>query len=379
MKCLSLAVFFILIFTQGVAAETFNFDSSHFPHFRKCLSEARLGKNRCRMLIVGDSTSAVDNIGGPNAKYYAWPAQMGRLLAPKIGLPVDYDALMGNSNMPNNVETDARITSYSGAWYSNHYQQSIGGDWFSNYSSKASGVFSFAPLSQADSFKFWYITSPHSGLIGVTIDQDVVASINTNNFFNDLDSQAFTTTLGHHTLSLTNLSDDNSAVHVIGIEAWDSKHPGISIINAAWSGSDALMWTKAPLGVEEWEPAMMINKIAPDITLIDLDVNDGARQNDLQDYRKNMQTIIKQAQSVGDVVLITSHHGTDKYADRNVKPYIDVIYSIAGKNIPVIDNWKYEVSYQNQLKNRWMYDAVHMNRLGYANFSVPIANALGGF
>jgi len=360
------------------AADTINLASESLSHFRTCLANARAGISRCRILMVGDSTTYGDGAQSSGMQVNSWPAQLTSILQTKFGVPVNYDNIIADNGNPTKYNHDLRITSFSGNWSDNTGFQSIGGNLFQN--NPPGGTFSFAPSTQVDSFKVWYVASPVTGKIGVQIDSGSVLSVDTLAGSFIASSTTVTTSLGSHTLNLTNVTGSTKSINIIGIEAWDSTHPGLSILNAGWCGSDAILWTTPAYGIyTAYQPSNMIATMAPDVTIIDLDLNDAMRGNNTTTYQTNLQTIVTAAASVGDVILVTSNHGTTGYVDSVVQPYINIVYSVAGSTIPVIDNWTRDVSYSYQNTNGWMYDTVHMTKSGYADFAAGVAAALQDF
>lgn len=360
---------------NGSSDYLYKVDGSLFPAFRKCLANVKSGAGRCRVATVGDSTTFGygAQAAGSDAKTLAWPSLLAKYIASGFGVPATYNGFYGNSTTETNNVFDPRITAFTGAWADDPSVQTAGGDFFNN--SGATGNFFYKPTSPVDTFVVWNTRFSGLGTLGLAIDGGSVTNVSQNGA-TALTNNTVTATLpAIHTLNMTYVS--GGAVLVAGIEPYDSKHPGIDITNMGWYGSDTSDWVFST--GNPWDPAATLATFCPDLLLIDLDLNSSTRGESVATFTTNTQTLITgQKTTCGkDIAIVTSSHGTGVYADADVQPYINALYTLAASNnVPIIDNWLRMVSYNFQNTNGWMFDGVHLTGPGYADFAAGVADFL---
>ena len=347
-------------------------NAANLPHLRKCMSNVKTGAGGCRILIIGDSTTqGYGSSAGSDIKSFSWPAQLAKRLQSSFpSARITWDSFIGDSSTQYNHVLDPRFTAFTGAWTDYAGGFFFGGLPFQN--TGASGTFSYKPISNWDTAKIWYITSSGNGTFGYQIDSGSTSTQSTNSAAGIASVTATTGTPGNHQLNLTYSS--GSGFFILGVEFSDSTHPGISFINGGSYGSTTGNWVSTPVGVAAWSALSTITALAPDACMIDLDLNDQPNSINVATYTSNMQSIISTCAAQSDVILLSSNHGSTTYADANIQPYVTALESLAAPNtsVPIIQNWERMVSYTFQNTAGWMYDNVHLNAQGYADFAETV-------
>ena len=348
-------------------------DAAQLPHLRKCMSNVKTSAGGCRILVIGDSTTQGWGTqgGGSDIKSFSWVAQAAkRLQASFPSARVTWDSFMGDSATNYNHSYDPRFTAFSGAFTDYAGGFFMGGLPFQN--TGATGTMSYKPVSNWDTAKIWYITSTGNGTFGYQIDSGSTSTQSTNAAAAIASVTATAGSPGNHQLNITYSS--GSAFYILGVEFSDSTHPGISFINAGSYGSTSSNWVSTPVGVAAWSALSTITAMAPDACMIDLDLNDQSNSISVGTYTSNISSIISTCAVQSDVILLSSNHGTGTFADSNIQSYVTALEGLAYPTtlVPIIKNWEREVSYTFQNTAGWMYDNVHLNAQGYADFAETV-------
>jgi lysophospholipase L1-like esterase len=189
-------------------------------------------------------------------------------------------------------------------------------------------------------------------------------------------TQTFTTTLGNHTLNLVWASGETYAAHVI---AYNSAAKEISIYNMGWGSSVANDWLGS---ASPWSAFNYLPTLTPDLTIIDLTINDAAAGTDIPTYKTALQSLITNVQSTGDIILM-SGSPIDPIATGHSlatqQAYVDAMKAVAlSANVPMIDTFSlFGSTWAGPNASGWMFsDGVHPDTLGYTQIAGYVNRAV---
>lgn len=362
---------------------TYNYSPLNLPKWRTALGRVKSGNGNARILCLGDSTSFGYGSNGSssgNLKAMSYPTQLAGLFN-AVGINAHWNSFLGNQfgtgNACNSLN-DSRLTFGSGWSYLNN-SPTIGGYLFS-VSASASGALSFAPTVNVDTFVVYYLRgnegSSARGKFQMDINGGTPTVVDTDTGSDQIVSATITGTLGSNTLNLH--WNANGNVYIIGVEAYDSSKKWVSIVNAGWPNAKSgdVAGTNNP----GWAPLYGISMVPPDLTLLNIGINDQNNAIAISTFSANVQAIITAAQASGDVVLVTynqSNPGT--YASASTQSaYIAALYQLAAaNNLVLIDTYARWVSYSSSNALGLNFDGLHPNGLGYADIARSIMNVIG--
>lgn len=365
------------------ASGVYNFNSSALPRWRKALANVRTGQGRGRVVVLGDSTSMGQGSGSGgaanlNGAYpFGWPQQMaailnGMLASAANAQPISATSIMCDQNVSASsvgyASYDPRVT-LGANWGTNAGGNCAGGNLF-NYATGAANNLTFAPAAAFDTITLYYYTQTGGGT--ATINVDGGASLGTINFGapNDtIASSTFSVANSLHTINI--VPNNNGSFNVAGIVASLSTKPAIDVIQAATSGASMAYYTHNTFASEGLR---LEATLAPDLTIINLTVNDTTLQTAVAAYAASAQSVITNAKLSGDVLLIA---GPPSNSGISPAPYVAALRSLAvSNNVPLLDLTTRWTSYAVTNPVMPYFDAYHPGKLGYNDIALAVAELL---
>jgi lysophospholipase L1-like esterase len=325
---------------------------------------ATLAQGPCRVLCVGDSTTAgvysdsyttatgSANQGGPNS----YPAQLAKRLT-AMGIPAEYSfCLPGHGG---NDDSRWSLGTWGYAAYGAGMNAAI-------TSATAGQTATVTPTNVANTYIVYFFGDSGTGVFTAQATGGVSVSINTVETTAGIYGSAVVTasaTASTNTITFTNTS---GTVFVVGVESSDSANPNkVRIMGAGVGGSKATVWnnTSGPGALN------FIKGIAPDLTIISLGVNDGAVPDTTANVLAAVNSIAATAAASGDVLLmsavphdsVTAVDGYNAAYKGTGKPYAD-LQARWGNKGPVM--------------GLMTTDNTHPNALGYGDMATLVANTL---
>lgn len=345
----------------------YNLKTSNMRNFFTAVASARAGSTTARILGVGDSTTF--GSGGADTVVYPFNSYLYKMIDM---LEANGDkAVYGLSVPPTNTNTDDRWSVGSTTWT----KTSFGAGANSSYSETAGGTGSltFTPRTIADTYSVYYIQYGSGGTIGVSAGGSATTS----------QSTAGTNSVQKVTVTAPQASASNVVqiahtaggnVHIVGVEAYLSTEKSIVLGNAGVAGSSASGWASAPVGSTEFGGIGLIKGYAPDLTIINLGINDAAASVSVATFKANIQSLITAAKLSGDVILLTMAPSQNAPTNVFEPQYVSALYDLADSNdIPLIDGYKRFGSAYNA---EFMADSVHPNDTGYYDVAAIVSEAL---
>jgi hypothetical protein len=349
------------------------------PKLRSCIMNVVQGISNCDVLFVGDSTTdgtcSTNNCSGDQIEN-SYSYQLAAIFN-AAGINASTDSFMGFTGVGN----DSRIN--VGSDWSDTGQWTLGGA-FASASANTSNPLTFTPRHVVDTFVIYYITISSNGTMGYGISG---AGSNSGTFatsgVNGYATHTITTTRGINTLSMNWSS--GGTVFVIGVKAYDSTHKTVNFVNAGWGSSTSTLWATATYA---WEAPAIISSFGQAATFFDLGINDWGQSTGTSAFGTNMQALMTDAATEGDVILISPNPtgvsgGTYTTTPAVQATYVAVLNERANTNsdlyIDIYDRW---VSYlYSNGTGIGFYAAsgvqLHPNGIGYGDIAKLIYSEIG--
>ncbi len=270
--------------------------------FKDALDRVIAGTADATILCVGDSETAGAWALGTtwgNAKSASWPIRLAGLLAQKYSVSVSTDAIFGDAGSTSNLPSyDPKIT-LSGAW------QSVGvvawgGLTFGNTTSNTDSMF-YQPSNDYDTVTLFYVQN--TGYGGFQIYKNGVKCGGDISAVGALSVVKLVVTVpaGTAPLEIRKMTGA-TPVYILGWYLSSSTSKRLIVINAGWSGSKSGDWAA---NTNVWDPLFIFSRIAPNLSIVALGVNDAGAAVTGPTYTTNLNTIFSQTSRVGNTLFIS--------------------------------------------------------------------------
>ncbi len=354
-----------------------NYNRAYLSHWRAARSAVNAGARNARVLFIGDSTTAGAraNSGDVNDFANSFPSQAAALV------PHGSSSSWFGNNCQENIALatfDSRMS--LGSWGATFSTVFTVGGYVPLADSSSGGNLTFTPTTNVDTFQIFYGNNTGLGTFAFSIDAGSPTTINENGSLS-IGTQTFTTTLGAHT---ANFAYNSTGYYsdVIGVIATNSARKEVSFLNGGSCSAVAADFSNTSNG--PWEPTLIAaNNIKPDITFIDLTINDWNAQTNTTTYTSELQTIISAAKATGDCVLMTgnaSEFGVGSDANQTTQRlYSNIVLSLAQANNCVTIDVQATFgggSWTGANALGLMYDQLHPNAAGYVVIASWVAALL---
>lgn len=336
----------------------YNVTSQNTAHLRAALARVRAGSGTAKIAFVGDSTTVGDYASSTslvfsNDKVLAYPNQLAKMLTAR-GLPAQNDSFFGGGNVngpSGTFRTDYPAynpaVSFTGTSWTISSFYSLGANTFQ--SGTNGEILSFVPVSAFDTIDVYWAQNPFGGNIVVNVDGGATLStINTNGTAGVGKTTITGVTRATHTINLVTSVTGGNFVFPIGVAVRDSTagNARVELYNLGFSGgfvnypgiptsSYGASLAAAPYGYFAALPVM-----APDVTFINLTINDIANQVETPTaYGVALGAMVTAALAVGDCVLMVGNPvGAANWSNGVSTAYAAQVYSLAKQyNCPLID------------------------------------------
>ncbi len=370
--------------------------------WQAAIGKMRNGVRNAKLLMLGDSTGV-----GAGATGAAGFGAGGRLKTTPLYLaselnrtyyPANCHAVWGEGNMASIATLaafDTRLV-FGSAWtYQLLDTGGIGGRAL-KVTAAANSNLDFTPTAtgaasaSVDTFVVWYVKASSSAKFSWSIDAGGATVVDTSNATNDIGSVTIPAgSLGTHTLHLlwnaVGATGGGSNLWILGIQAYDSTQKQIEVWQGGYNGAFVSTMNGA---AQPWCVTPMIASLAPDLTVIQLQINDAAiAATPVATYKANLQTLVTTCLAVGDVMLRTGYPSQVSYNANtplaNQKLYRDAIAAVALENDVTFDDvWTRMGSYEIQqavLGGAMYADGLHPTGSVYASSASNLAKILRSY
>jgi hypothetical protein len=350
----------------------YNFNGTNLSHWLAAQAAVAAGTRNGKLAAVGDSTNAghaaAPACGTTNALAYSWPHVLATYIANS-----SISQHWGSHTEPSAFDSRVAVSGGTTALG----LTSVGGQFFG---SSSAGTFGFTPLNNVDTFDVYYPSNSGLGAATIQIDSGSTTSINevgSNNYT----KVTLNATLGSHTLNWNWVSSLPQVPHIV---AYNSAVKELQVMNMGNGGSKVGTWTANYPLPNTWIPTGVLGVIQPDLTIVDLTVNDSNAPTAMPAYLNNttgLQVLINVAKAGGgDVIMMSgppSEQGQGGVQNYNVQRQFSLgMRAVAyANNIPMIDIWDM-LGGGGQWVTGLMCDDLHPNQTGYATIASLTAAAL---
>ncbi|HEU0043724.1 SGNH/GDSL hydrolase family protein [Sphingomonas sp.] len=335
--------------TSRLGPQLTNLKPANTLKWRRGKAHARAGTRNARIAFIGDSTT-----GGVGA---IAPFNVPELLGARAkarGWSVYAENLFGSLD-----QVDTRLV--QGGW--GGLLNTAGGAM--QHSNATGAPLAFTPTQAFDTIVIAY---PRNGPLGsFAVNVDGGASLGTINQSGSaaLMTTTFTVSLGVHTVNLTWAA---GLAYVASIRTCNSAAKGLEIANMGISGAKAIDWISE---AQPWDTLAALKAYAPDLTVINLCINDIINgPTPIPSFTTSMTAIVTAAKLSGDVVLVVPEQIGDfaqfHAAIRSLSAGLDVgLYDLAERWLGVA------------AAPEWMSDGIHPSASGYADIAEGLVPLLG--
>ncbi|QGJ95806.1 hydrolase [Gordonia phage EMoore] len=374
----------------GLDAHLHNFTAPNLRKARAALARVRNGGGDMRLLCGGDSTT-----GGAKASTAAtyvaqksYPHRLAELLnahlipaAPGLATP------RGSSTA---ITADTRWNAGAG-WAMNGWSNAYLGFGGKGANYRGTGV-TGGPLTfqypgvNADTFDVYYRRAPSSTTAGsfsaqatggaaVNVDAAAVGGAPR------IDKVTITAGAAATTNVVTILGlTDAKFVEIVNVVPRLSTKSQVLVGNAGISGSTTLDWTTYSSNqvANDFGGLGAIKAYAPDLTILDLGINDANALNaPVGDYIGRLQQIIAAAKVSGDVILKTMMPTAASVAATTAAREAEYVAAVLDLGLPVIDYFTRSAPGNDYLAAGMLNaDGIHGTDLGYLDVAHTVFEAL---
>jgi len=342
------------------------------------------GIRNAKILFLGDSTTAgffATGVNSAGCRDLATATVFAKSLTAEVGY---YGSTIGDGT--NGLST---FQAYDPRWvfapeWSVGAVVGLGGGTIGCPISVSATTTTFTPAQAFDTIDIYYIQNSGYGTLNLNVDGGATlgATINTSGSLS-IAKATRSCALGVHALNLA--KPIGGQIMLIGVSTYNSAIKGVECLCA---GKMGLTSTSGALAVSAWDPAVStatgtIAQIAPDLTIINLSINDWVVGVAPAIYATNIQALIDVYRLYGDVVLqtgIPEAPGTVSIANQRL--IVSEMRQLAVKNgIPILDIHQIWGDY-NYAKNTLGYfapanDLVHPGSTGYAAIAASAKSLIG--
>lgn len=346
--------------------------------WRRMLARVQNGIARGRLLLIGDSTtmgagSGTSTVGCAGAYTNSYPHKLADRLTAK-GCRASHKSMLGDQRTT--VGVPIAYTTYDpraafGTGWAPGLAGTLGGTGFS-FSGASAGTFSLTDT--ITNFEVYHAQSISSGTMTVSVDSG--GSLGTLSSVGGavVVKTAFSAgASGSHTIKLNAAGNGN--MFVPGVIAWDATKTEIDILQGAYFGATSAAFTP---NSDAWDALKMAAAYTPDVSIVQLGINDCRTGVSIATFTKNIATIVTALLAAGSDVILMDFLPDSLKGYTAQKPYIDAIKAVAAsKGVPFTSvSARFGNDFSVGVSLGLCFDAVHLKDVGYAMEADWLANVI---
>ena len=351
----------------------------NFPYIHRALANVSNNTTGDRsVLLIGDSTTyGFNGVNGIGA------AQGLAKLMTQAGVPSQLGLAIPKSPL---VVTAADTRWSVGTGWSQVVGQFVWAALSPTYvcaAGAAANTLTFTPSGgfAYDTFTIWYLRVPGGGIFHAGIDSGSQTAQSTSGAIGVASVTITGSVATNHVLNLGNNTGAGTAT-IIGVEPSLSTQPTMRIANVGVSGATTINWTNqlhAGAG-----PLDCIEAYAPDVTIINLGINDADTGVTPAGYIANLTTLVAACQGSGDVIVaspIPSEIGAGNPAiqAQYALELPQFCYQNNCKFLDLFNQWGGVAGYAKLNPLSYYWDGFHPSQnVGYPDVARAYAGALLG-
>jgi lysophospholipase L1-like esterase len=231
---------------------------------------------------------------------------------------------------------------------------------------------SFTPVGSVDTFRIWYITNSGSARsFNWSIDAGATTNVDCNVASSLVYVDVPAGSAGTHTLNIARVA---GPIYICAIQAYNSLIKCVEVLNMGRSGGRASNATSSNAKPEDALNALPL--FAPDLTVINLTINEWLNAGTVDAWKIHMQQIIDVAKTTGDVILMA---GVPSKINQAALAYQSSFAAAAGElaaanGLPFLDVFG-RFGSQESISSLYT-DNIHPNGAGYADMISPLYNLI---
>lgn len=355
----------------------YNFPSSSlgspFPTFQAAVTNVIANTGNCRVLIIGDSTSygvgsAAFQAG--NAYQSSWPHLLAALFN-SHGIPSQEG--LASSYRASGGQGDNRWTN-TGSWaYMLGGSQGFGGSLTTTTGDVGAALTFNQPGLVIDSARGYFAADPVRGACTLQVGTGATVAVNTAvtaaPLVSGIATSGTTPAVNNVVVNTTN----TSPVALSALELMNSTGSYLYVCNAGIGSSTTTNWVSSD-SIDARSSDAFIRAFAPDLTIINLGINDAIVANSPTIVSRNITTIAHNAAISGDVLLTTNFISNQGYRTYE-RLYAQQLR--ANFAYPMLD---LQARSANYVQLGWMNgDGVHFLGQAYSDLAATVFQALMGY
>lgn len=350
----------------------YNFKPATTRKLRAALAAYRAGTARMKLLALGDSTTAGYGANGStdtNARIKSYPELMAALLTAR-GLASRVDNFFCQANL--SASYDPRVV--KGAGWVNTSSKSLGGYLLNN--STTTNPLTFTPVGQYTSVDIYHYAG--GGVFTVTLGAGTPVDVTPPGGGSIIKTTVTVAQAGlakgAWAIALAPKVSGNQPL-LCGIECYDPAVPDISVLNAGASS-----FATGDMIGGAFTANNVIGVVAPQVTIINLGINDAQVPVSDATFTSNMQTLITAAKASGDVIIcMFTPCITSTVPALVAAGYRADLYALAITNGCVfVDMTERFIDYPTANTDGFMFNTIHPNGLGYADMAQLLSKVIVG-
>jgi len=257
-------------------------------------------------------------------------------------------------------------------WANSGSGTALGGVLF-HFTTGAANNMTFTPAAAFDTIVIYYVRNAGHGTFTTNVDGG--SSLGTTNAAGAAAvlTTTFSVTKGTHTINIVPAND--AQFFIVGIVPQDSTASAVDLYQAGIYGATSTTFNST---TNAWSPLSLLPTIAPDLTIVDLTINDSNAGTALATYSTNIQALITSAKLSGDVVLMVGPpSNTAAATNGTLDTYIGTLQNLSITNGAPLVNFKQRwVSYAAMNAIMPYFDSLHPAAPGYQDMAEALTNAI---
>jgi len=341
---------------------------SLYPSLHRAIADVvGTGVDR-KLLLVGDSTTY-----GYEGLIGLGPAGMLTKLLIAAGIP----AALGLVIPPGDLGAAVNDTRWGvGTGWSNPGGAQGWGSaatvWAAGGSTAADSL-TFTPSGgySYDTFDIYFVGNTLTGNVSVNVDGGTATVIDTTLGTNGLGKTTITCPAA--TNHVVNFGLTTTYTYILGVEGYLSTTPKLRVANAGVDSTATGNWNGT---AGNWSGLNCIEQYAPDVTIIDLGINDADTSVTLATYLTNLLAIVTAAKLSGDVIIASPNpiNPTETGNPGLLTSYVSALAGFCSTNdcgfLDLYNRWGGQNAWNVLDPLGWYYDNLHPSAaIGYPDIA----------
>jgi lysophospholipase L1-like esterase len=343
--------------------------SAPYLKWRTAVANVRRGVSNAKLAFIGDSTTAGtgSSITAGKLRLNSHPSQIAAMFT-SYGIPGGLENVFGTAAIAVATYND-KVTLANGATVTAGNLTLGGGI---HQLTASTHTFTYTPATNCDTYDVYHIKTGGTGTSTINIaGGGTLATVTGTLTGGGVVKTTVTGTLGLGPLNVVWSSGTN---YVLGVDAYNSAIKQVSCWNMGASGAKADQIASTSNG---YTSRSALATLAPDMSVIDVGINDWVAGTAMTSFRTSIQQIIDTARISGDAMLVVPVPSGDGTLLSSQRAYADTIQSIAADNglrcVDMLVRWG---SYSSANGAGFYNDTLHPTGIGYADKAAAIFRAL---